>query len=117
MRSRALVTGGAGFIGSHLVRALLERGDTVRVLDNLSTGCLHNLAEVSGEMQFVLGDLRDAETCREACRDVEIVYHLGALGSVPRSIEDPITSNNVNVGGTLNLLAAANARGVRRLVF
>src|ERR1041384_3880538 len=110
MNSRSLVTGGAGFIGSHLVRALLNRGDSVRVLDNLSTGSLHNLAEVAGEIEFIPGDLRDEETCREACHDVEIVYHLGALGSVPRSIEDPVTTNNVNVGGTLNLLAAAHAQ-------
>ena len=117
MSSRALVTGGAGFIGSHLVRALLNRGDLVRVLDNLSTGSLSNLVEVDGEIEFILGDLRDQKTCCTACADVETVYHLGALGSVPRSIEDPITTNNVNVVGTLNLLAAANERGVRRLVF
>jgi nucleoside-diphosphate-sugar epimerase len=112
---KALVTGGAGFIGSNLVRALVERGDTVRVLDNFSTGNRANLEGV--EVDVVEGELRSYERVHNAVRDIEVVYHLGALGSVPRSVQDPLTSNAVNVEGTLNVLLAARDSGVRRIVF
>lgn len=117
MARQSLVTGGAGFIGSHLVRALLARGERVRVLDNFSTGKRENLAAVATQVETVEGDLRDSQACVEACRDVETIYHLGALGSVPRSIDDPLTTNAVNVLGTLNMLVAARECRVRRLVF
>src|SRR5881409_1936577 len=112
---RVLVTGGAGFIGSHLVRGLLDRGDEVRVLDNFSTG---NRANLEGlDVEVVEGELRSYERVHNAVRGVEIVFHLGALGSVPRSVQDPLTSNAVNVEGTLNVLLAARDEGVRRVVF
>ena len=115
MSRRVLVTGGAGFIGSNLVRALLERGDAVRVLDNFSTGFRANLEGV--EVEVVEGDLRSYERVHNAVRGVEIVFHLGAMGSVPRSVQDPLTSTAVNVEGTLNVLLAARDEGVRRVVF
>jgi len=115
MPQRVLVTGGAGFIGSNLVRALLERGDEVRVLDNFSTG---NRANLEGlDVEIVEGELRSYERVHNSMRGVEIVYHLGALGSVPRSVQDPLTSSAVNVEGTLNVLLAARDEGVRRVVF
>ncbi len=113
--SRVLVTGGAGFIGSNVVRALLERGDEVRVLDNFSTGSRSNLAGLDAEI--VEGELRSYERVHNAVRGVEVVFHLGALGSVPRSVQDPLTSNAVNVEGTLNVLLAARDEGVRRVIF
>ncbi len=112
-----LVTGGAGFIGSHLVDALVGRGAAVRVLDNLETGRRENLARHGGVIELLEGDLRDAGACVRACRGVELVFHLAALGSVPRSIEDPATSVAVNVAGTANLFAAARDGGVRRVVY
>jgi UDP-glucose 4-epimerase len=112
-----LVTGGAGFIGSHLVDALLAQGRRVRVLDNLSTGTLDNLAHSLAGVEFIAGDLRDFEACVHACRGVEIVLHQAALPSVPRSIADPLTSHAVNVDGTLQLLVAARDAGARRFVF
>lgn len=113
--ARVLVTGGAGFIGSNLVRALLERGDSVRVLDNFSTG---NRANLEGlDTEIVEGELRSYERVHNAVRGVEVVYHLGALGSVPRSVQDPLTSSAVNVEGTLNVLLAARDESVRRVVF
>jgi UDP-glucose 4-epimerase len=113
--ARVLVTGGAGFIGSNLVRALLERGDEVRVLDNFSTG---NRANLDGlDVEIVEGELRSYERVHNSVRRAEIVYHLGALGSVPRSVQDPLTSSAVNVEGTLNVLLAARDEGVRRVVF
>jgi UDP-glucose 4-epimerase len=117
MPSKALVTGGAGFIGSHLSRALLANGSAVRVLDNFATGNRKNLSEIESDIELIDGDLRDLESCRVACRGIEVVYHLAALGSVPRSIEDPLTTNAVNVQGTLNLLVAARDAHVRRVVF
>src|SRR3989442_11483458 len=112
---RVLVTGGAGFIGSNLVRALLERGDEVRVLDNFSTG---NRANLDGlDVEIVEGELRSYERVHNAVRKAEVVYHLGALGSVPRSVQDPLTSNAVNVEGTLNVLLAARDEGAGRVVF
>jgi UDP-glucose 4-epimerase len=112
---KALVTGGGGFIGSHLVRALLERGDDVRVLDNFSTGNRANLADV--EIEVVEGELRSYERVHNAVRGTDVVFHLGALGSVPRSVQDPLTSSAVNVEGTLNVLLAARDEGIRRVVY
>ncbi|HKT43999.1 MAG TPA: NAD-dependent epimerase/dehydratase family protein [Gaiellaceae bacterium] len=113
--ARALVTGGAGFIGSNLVRGLLERGDEVRVLDNFSTG---NRANLDGlDVEIVEGELRSYERVHNAVRGRDVVYHLGALGSVPRSVQDPLTSSAVNVEGTLNVLLAARDEGVRRVVY
>ena len=112
---KALVTGGGGFIGSNLVRALLERGDDVRVLDNFSTG---NRANLEGlDVEVVEGELRSYERVHNAVRDREVVFHLGALGSVPRSLQDPLTSSALNVEGTLNVLLAARDEGVRRVVY
>ncbi|HMI29727.1 MAG TPA: NAD-dependent epimerase/dehydratase family protein [Gaiellaceae bacterium] len=112
---KVLVTGGAGFIGSNLVEALVDRGDDVRVLDNFSTGSRGNLEGL--EVDVVEGELRSYERVHAAVRGVELVYHLGALGSVPRSVQDPLTSSAVNVEGTLNVLLAARDEGVRRVVF
>jgi UDP-glucose 4-epimerase len=110
-----LVTGGAGFIGSNLVRGLLENGDDVRVLDNFSTGNRTNLEGL--DVEIVEGELRSYERVHNAVRGTEVVYHLGALGSVPRSVQDPLTSSAVNVEGTLNVLLAARDEGIRRVVF
>src|SRR5207253_5630461 len=112
---RALVTGGGGFIGSNLVAALVERGDDVRILDNFSTGNRDNLEGV--DVEVVEGELRSYERVHAAVRGIEVVYHLGALGSVPRSVQDPLTSSAVNVEGTLNVLLAARDEGVRRVVY
>ena len=114
--ARYLVTGGAGFIGSHIVETLVERGDDVRVLDNLSTGKMENLAAIAGRIELVEGDIRDLETCRRAVEGVEAVFHQAALASVARSVEDPLLTNAINVTGTLNLLVAARAAGVRSFV-
>jgi UDP-glucose 4-epimerase len=112
-----LVTGGGGFIGSNLVRALVERGDEVRVLDNFSTGNRANLAELAADVELVEGELRSYERVHAATRGTEIVFHQGALPSVPRSVHDPLTTSAVNVEGTLNVLLAARDEGVRRVVF
>jgi UDP-glucose 4-epimerase len=114
---KTLVTGGAGFIGSNLVRALLERGDDVRVLDNFSTGRRGNLVEIESDIELVEGELRSYERVHAAVRGCELVFHQGALGSVPRSVQDPLTTNAVNVEGTMNVLLAARDEGVRRVVF
>ena len=116
MSRLVLVTGGAGFIGSNLVRALLARGDRVRVLDNFATGRRENLAEIVDDVEVVEGDLRSYERVHTAVRGVEVVFHQGALGSVPRSVQDPLTSTAVNVEGTLNVLLAARDEGVGRIV-
>ena len=110
----ALVTGGAGFIGSHLVDALVARGDSVRVLDDLATGRRENL---NAEAEFVQGSVADAEAVARAVDDREVVFHLGALGAVARSVADPRASNDANVNGTLNVLTLARDAGVRRVVF
>jgi UDP-N-acetylglucosamine/UDP-N-acetyl-alpha-D-glucosaminouronate 4-epimerase len=113
---KALVTGGGGFIGSNVVRALLARGDDVRVLDNFSTGSRANLAGLESDVQLVEGDLRSYERVHAAVRGAEVVFHEGALPSVPRSVQDPLTTTAVNVEGTLNVLLAARDEGVRRIV-
>ena len=109
------MTGGAGFIGSNLVRALLERGDEVRVLDNFSTGSRGT--STASSVEVVEGELRSYERVHNAVRGIEVVFHLGALRSVPRSVQDPLTTSAVNVEGTLNVLLAARDEGVRRVVF
>ncbi len=112
-----LVTGGAGFIGSWLTQALAERGDTVRALDNFSTGKRENLAGLRGKIEVIEADLRDAAAVAKACKGVECIFHQGALPSVPLSIQDPRTSHDSNIDGTFNLLEAARAAGVRRVVY
>jgi len=112
-----LVSGGAGFIGSNLVRALLDAGHAVRVLDNFATGKRQNLSEIEDRIDLIEADIRDPGCCQEACADMEVVLHQAALGSVPRSVEDPATSNAVNVDGTVNMLWAAKQAGSRRFVF
>lgn len=112
-----LVTGGAGFIGSNIVDALLERGDTVRVLDNFSTGREENVAGFRDRVQLIEGDVRDRDTVDGAVDGVDFVVHQAALASVPRSIADPTANNQVNVQGTLNLLEAAVRHNVRRFVY
>jgi UDP-glucose 4-epimerase len=114
---RCLVTGGAGFIGSHLTDRLVSDGHDVTVLDNLATGLESNLEAVRSKIKFINGDLRNLETVREAVDAQDVIFHLGALGSVPRSIDDPITTNAVNVNGTLNILVAAKDAGVKRLIY
>jgi UDP-N-acetylglucosamine/UDP-N-acetyl-alpha-D-glucosaminouronate 4-epimerase len=113
---KTLVTGGGGFIGSNVVRALLARGDDVRVLDNFSTGSRANLAGLQHDVQLVEGDLRSYERVHAAVRGAEVVFHQGALPSVPRSVQDPLTTTAVNIEGTLNVLLAARDEGVRRIV-
>ncbi|HEX5477208.1 MAG TPA: SDR family oxidoreductase [Burkholderiales bacterium] len=122
---RWLVTGAAGFIGSHLAERLLALGQEVVALDNLSTGRLENLAQVRAavgearwrKLRFIEGDIRRLDTCREACRGVERVLHQAALGSVPRSIDDPIATTDNNVNGFVNMLVAARDAGVARFVY
>lgn len=113
----ALVTGGAGFIGSHLVRALLERGWRVRVMDNLSSGHRHNLTEIAAQLELMEADIRDASACQRAAAGAKVVFHLAAQGSVPRSVELPAQANDINVNGTLNMLIAARDAGAERFVF
>ena len=115
--ARYLVTGGAGFIGSHIAEALLDQGESVRVLDNLATGRETNLAALQGHAQLIRGDLRNLEAVRAAVEGVEVVFHQGALASVPRSIADPVTSLEININGTQNVLQAARDAGVRRVVY
>ncbi len=115
--ANCLVTGGAGFIGSHLAERLVRDGHRVRVLDNLSTGLEENLAHLKRDLEFQLGDLRDAEACQKACAGIEIVYHVAALPSVPRSMKDPWASHDHNVNGTIQLLLAARKAGARRVVY
>jgi nucleoside-diphosphate-sugar epimerase len=114
---RALVTGGAGFIGSHLAARLVADGHDVRVLDNFATGRRSNIDAIGGDVELVEGDVQSYERALKAVRGCEIVFHQAALPSVPRSIQDPLTSNATNVIGTLNILLAARDEGVRRVVF
>jgi UDP-N-acetylglucosamine/UDP-N-acetyl-alpha-D-glucosaminouronate 4-epimerase len=111
-----LVTGGAGFIGSHLVEALVRRGARVRVLDNLATGFRRNLAAVASDLEFVEGDVRDCDAVCRALQRMDLVYHQAALPSVARSVQNPLDSNHTNITGTLNVLTAARDAGLRRVV-
>ena len=115
--ARYLVTGGAGFIGSNIAEALLERGEDVVVLDNLSTGYERNIDHLRGKLTFIKGDIRDAEVVRGALAGVDYVLHEAALASVPRSIEDPVLVTDVNVRGTLVMLEEARRAGVKRFVY
>jgi len=112
-----LVTGGAGFIGSNIVEELLKRGHEVRVLDNFSTGRRENLKDFMNDIELFEGDIRSYHTVNKAVKGVEVILHEAALPSVPRSINDPITTNEVNVVGTINILDAARDQNVRRVVF
>jgi nucleoside-diphosphate-sugar epimerase len=115
--ARYLITGGAGFIGSHIAQALLDSGESVCILDNLATGKETNLAALGGRARFIQGDLRDYDTVRAAMEGVEVVFHQAALASVPRSIADPVGSLETNINGTQNVLLAARDAGVRRVVY
>jgi UDP-glucose 4-epimerase len=112
-----LVTGGAGFIGSNIVEELLNRGESVRVLDNFSTGKRENLKEFEKDIELLEGDIRSYSIVNQAVTGIDIVLHQAALSSVPGSINDPITSNEVNVGGTLNMLDASKDAGVKKFIF
>ena len=116
-----LITGGAGFIGSNLVEQLLqdERVNTVRVLDNLATGSLKNIEQFLSypKFEFTEGDIRDYNTCLTACNNIDLISHQAALGSVPRSINDPLTTNDVNITGTLNIFSAAKEKNIKRIVY
>src|SRR5436309_148609 len=108
-----LVTGGAGFIGSHIVRELVRVGARVRVMDNFSHGARENLADVASRVEILEGDIRSADDCARVVRDRRVVFHLAALGSVPKSVEQPGLYNEVNIGWTLNVLEAARQAGVK----
>ncbi|MEA4918555.1 SDR family oxidoreductase [Proteiniphilum sp.] len=116
-----VVTGGAGFIGSNLTEALLKRGDKITVLDNFATGKIENLLPLlekyPEQLNLIVGDIRNLDDCRKATEGIEYVFHEAALGSVPRSIKDPITSNEVNVSGFLNMLVASRDAGVKRFIY
>ena len=118
---KILVTGGAGFIGSNLVAHLLQNPqvELVRVLDNLATGSLNNMEEFKDhpKFEFIQGDIRNFETCMQACKDIDLISHQAALGSVPRSINDPLTTNEVNITGTLNIFTAAKENKIKRVVY
>jgi UDP-N-acetylglucosamine 4-epimerase len=118
---RILVTGGAGFIGSNIVESLLadQNINRVRVLDNLATGSIDNIREfhTSSKFEFIQADIRDYSACLHACDGIDLIAHQAALGSVPRSIDDPLTTNDVNITGTLNIFAAAKDKKVRRIVY
>ena len=113
---RYLVTGGAGFIGSHIVETLLTRGEAVRVLDDFDTGSRQNLAQFSGDLEILEGTIVDRETVRKAVQGIDYVLHEAARGSVPRSVSDPLGTHDANATGTLNILKAAHEAGVRRVV-
>jgi len=116
-RVKYLVTGGAGFIGSHIVARLVAEGEQVRVLDDLSSGALGNLGPLRDRIDLIEGDVRDVDTVARTVADVDIIFHEAAVPSVPRSVADPRTTIDVNVAGTLNLLLAARDAGCRRVVF
>ena len=117
MKNVYLITGGAGFIGSHIAEALVNQGAKVRIIDNLSTGKLDNINSFANKVEFVKGDIRDLDLLIKITKDVKMIFHEAALPSVPRSIDDPISSNANNIDGTLNVLYAAKANGVRRVVY
>ena len=112
-----LLTGGAGFIGSNLARFVLSKGHEVRILDNFSTGKRENLTEIGDKIRLIEGDIRDSEAVNEAMSGVDGVFHLAALGSVPRSVADPVTSHDVNVNGMVRILEAVRALKIKRIVF
>jgi UDP-glucose 4-epimerase len=112
-----LVTGGAGFIGSHIATGLVERGDSVRVLDNLDTGRRENLAHLAGKVELIEGDVADPRAAADAVKGIDVIFHQAALASVPRSVAAPLDTNNVCVTGTVNVLDAARKAGVRRVVY
>src|SRR5678816_3828465 len=116
---RILVTGGAGFIGSNIVENLLadQNIEQVRVLDNLETGSIDNIGGfyTSSKFEFIQADIRDYSSCLQACDGIDLVTHQAALGSVPRSVNDPLTTNEVNIGGTLNVFTAAKEKKVKRI--
>lgn len=118
---KILVTGGAGFIGSNLAEKLVEdeRVTLVRVLDNLATGSFKNIAALSGgpRFEFIQGDIRDYATCLKVCEGIDLISHQAALGSVPRSVADPLTTNEVNITGTLNIFTAAKEKKVKRIIY
>src|ERR1044071_5110190 len=111
--SRWLVTGGAGFIGSHLAEALVKKGESVRILDNFFSGRQQNIAPFKNKVQVIRGDIREPRDLRRALKKIDYVFHQAALRSVPRSLEDPVSTNEVNVGGTVSLLWEALSAGVR----
>jgi nucleoside-diphosphate-sugar epimerase len=113
----SLITGGAGFIGSNMVRFLLSKGQKVRVLDNFANGKRENLTEVQSDIELIEGDIRDVSVVKRAVEGADVVYHLAALGSVPRSIKDPATTHDVNINGTFNVLMACKDAKTRRIVF
>src|SRR5688572_19559374 len=115
--TKVLITGGAGFIGSHIATALVERGDEVVVFDNLSTGTQKNLDHLPGRIKFVKGDLLDREALQSAMENVEIVFHQAALASVPRSVAAPLDTHAACSTGTLNVLDLARSSGVQRVVY
>ena len=115
--ARIVVTGGAGFIGSNLAHALIQRGDSVRIVDNFSTGRRVNLAGLDGHVELFEGDIRDAALLDRACAGADFVFHEAALPSVARSVEDPVLSHDINANGTLQVLEAARRAGVKRLVY
>jgi nucleoside-diphosphate-sugar epimerase len=117
VKRKYLVTGGAGFIGSHLVESLVVQGKEVRVLDNFLTGKRENIAAFMDAIHLVEGDIRDLDTCKKAVDGVDFVLHQAALPSVPRSIENPVLTNAINVGGTVNILVASKEAEVKRVVF
>lgn len=112
-----LVTGGAGFIGSNLADELIRQGSRVRIIDNLSTGFRENLDEISGDFEFIEGDLNDSDLLAKALQDIEIVFHQAALPSVPRSVADPVETHNACVNATFNLLVKSKDAGVRRVIY
>ena len=112
-----LITGGAGFIGSNIAKRLVRDGESVRVIDNFSTGKRNNIDEIKDKIDLIEGDIRDTESVLKAVKDVDFIIHQAALPSVPRSIKDPITANDVNVTGTLNLLNAAKNSKIKRFVY
>ncbi len=117
MTEGCLVTGGAGFIGSSLVRGLLKEGKTVRVIDNLSTGSIANLEGILDQVEYIDGDIRDLSTIQKASESIKYIFHQAAVPSVPRSIENPVDSNQSNIDGTLNVLLAARDQRVKRVIY